>query len=113
MRRLRMPNMMLLPLPVHDQNHLPVPRRSTGRLLTSSRAARAFRSVLESRRNTQVVNEFRSKMRVAEDLISKLAFSLKEIQGARRRKPKKSEKAKPANLLSVATDLRNVIRLHE
>ena len=113
MRTLRFPsNFLLLTLPVHDQNRLPVPRRASARLLTSSRAAHAFRTMLERNRDNQVVTEFRTKMRVAEDLISKLAFSLKEIQGARRRKPK-SEKAKPANLFHVGNDLRNVIRLHE
>lgn len=93
--------MLLLTLPRHDRSLLPVPRRS--RLLTPRTAARAFRSVLETRKNVQIMNEFRSKMRLAEDLISKLAFSLNEIQHARRRPKKKETKSrKPAAVLLVS-----------
>jgi hypothetical protein len=67
----------LLPLPVHNQNRLPVPYRG-GKML------------LKATKDTQIVQEFRSKLRRAEELISKLAFNLREIQGLRRKNRVKS-----------------------
>lgn len=97
--------MLLLSLPNHDGSLLPVPRaHSGGRLLAAGRAAwtAALSSALERRRNIQVVAEFRSKMKTAEDLISKLAFSLREIQTApRRRRKKKTESPNGAKILAV------------
>lgn len=76
---------LLLSFPHHDRSLLPVPRRMTRK---HSLSESLFRSLQDTKRDLQVVNEFRQKLRVAEDLISKLAFSLREIQGARK-KPKK------------------------
>lgn len=72
-----------------NQRFLPTLRPSVaGRLLTSNLAIRAVCSALESRRNHQIVSEFLNKLRMAEDLISKLTFSLREIQDSRRGKAK-------------------------
>jgi hypothetical protein len=60
----------LLPPPQHDEIHLPVPFRP--------RPA-AYR------RDTQIVREFREKLQLAEEMISKLAFSLSEIQNMKRK----------------------------
>lgn len=67
----------LLPLPSHDQRLLPALRLPAGPL-TSQRRRRP---------DVQIVHEFRAKLRMAEDLISKLAYNLREIQGMWR-KPK-------------------------
>jgi hypothetical protein len=79
----------LLPLPVHDQNLLPVPYRGGGMLLSES-VGRRLRSMMNARKNTQIVQEFRSKLRQAEELVSKLAFNLREIQGLRQKSRNKS-----------------------
>ena len=73
---------LLLALPKHDQSLLPAPRR-LARPLAPARALRFIRSVVDRGQDMQVVNEFRNKLRLAEDLISKLAYSLREIQGTR------------------------------
>jgi hypothetical protein len=86
-----------LAYPHHDLNLLPVPISVSGRRSLSfpslgRQASDLFRSVIEKRKDSQVVAEFRNKLRQTEDLISKLAFSLREIQGARR-KPKTKPKS--------------------
>jgi hypothetical protein len=91
---------LLLAFPDHDLNLLPVPvsftlssgRRSPGAASFGRQASHVFRSVIEKRKDLQVVTEFRNKLRQTEDLISKLAFSLREIQGARK-KPKTAPKS--------------------
>jgi hypothetical protein len=70
----------LLPSPQHDERLLPALQRTAGGTLASLRAAAS---------SQQIVQEFRWKMRVAEELITKLAFSLREIQGLRERPRKK------------------------
>lgn len=73
----------LLPLPNHDQRLLPAIRpnmRRTGRSLP--------------RPDLQIVQEFRAKLKIAEDLISKLAYNLQEIQDFWR-KPKSPESKAP------------------
>lgn len=67
-------------VPQHDNRCLPVPMG--GRRAPSGRVSSAR---LAARTSLQVVAEFRNKMKMAEELISKLAFSLREIQGLRRR----------------------------
>ena len=83
------PRTNLLPSPRHDQSHLPVPFAR----------ARRLRSSLDKCKDVQIVSEFRSKLRTAEEMISKLAFSLKEIQGMRRKKQDAS--GAPAKVLKV------------
>lgn len=78
MRHLSRASRILLPRPAHDRRKLPAIR-----INHSTRISRA--------QDSQIVQEFRSKLKVAEDLISKLAFSLREIQGMRRR-PKATSK---------------------
>lgn len=85
-----------LVVPQHDQQHLPVP--VTGRRNTS----RAPAARLAARTSHQIVTEFRAKMKAAEDLISKLAFSLREIQGLRRRPAKPQALAqRPTEVVSL------------
>jgi len=92
---------MKLVTPEHDQNRLPVlllqPNWQSGRFQGAHRAART---------SLQVVTEFRSKMRMAEDLIAKLEFSLREIQGTRKR-PKHLHKPvikPPALVIQIDTE---------
>lgn len=66
----------LLPMPLHDQRLLPALRLPNGAFYSQKR-----------RPDVQIVHEFRAKLRMAEDLISKLAYNLREIQGMWR-KPK-------------------------
>ncbi len=86
----------LLTTPHHDGTLLPVARNSTSK--------RSFKTFFQKSKDTQVVTEFRSKLKLAEDLISKLAFSLREIQGMGR-KTKETSNSKsarpPAQVLSV------------
>ena len=72
-------------------SHLPVPFVPT-----------PLRTRRERSHDTQIVNEFRAKLQLAEEMISKLAFSLSEIQGMKR-KPRIAKKlAKVAQILRVA-----------
>lgn len=57
--------------------------RGTRNLLLSWRRPNNLLKGKVSRFDTGIVTEFRNKMRMAEDLISKLAFSLREIQDGR------------------------------
>ena len=71
-------------------SHLPVPF-----------TPKPFRSRREKSHDSQIVKEFRAKLQLAEEMISKLAFSLNEIQGMKR-KPSASKKlAKVAKILRV------------
>jgi hypothetical protein len=60
---------------IKKDRSLPGLRRSA--LLTGQVAS----SAPEPKRDTQIVNEFRTKLRLADEMITKLAFSLREIQG--------------------------------
>ena len=53
----------LLALPVHDQKHLPIRTKSSLGL-----------------HNLHVMNEFRNKLKQAEEMVAKLSYSLREIQ---------------------------------
>lgn len=73
-------------IPAHPQAPAPFGTRLLAR--TGQQFNKAVRSFLEHERNRHIVTEFRSKLKKAEELIGKLAFSLQEIQGHRlRRKP--------------------------
>jgi hypothetical protein len=56
----------------------------------------------------QILQEFRNKLRQTEDLISKLAFNLREIQGMKR-KPKNPEPETPSsNVMSFSQAIRSI-----
>jgi len=75
--------LLFLGIPKHDETHLPVPASSAQSPASlSTRAMRLIRSIAERKENMRIVFEFRDKLRTAEELISKLAYSLREIQGA-------------------------------
>lgn len=61
-------------------------RRPAG-LLTGAVAGGEAEIGRKKMRDTQIVQEFRSKLRVAEEMVSKLAFNLREIQGLWNRTP--------------------------
>ncbi len=87
---------MKLVTPAQDQDRLPAPRRQLSRFQAARKAART---------SLQVVSEFRSKMRMAEELIAKLAFSLREIQGSRKRPKLNSLPAsQSAKIIQVDSD---------
>lgn len=90
----------LLPPPTHDESHLPVPFRSQ-----PVPYQRILRRTLRTDRlpDTQIVSEFRAKLQLAEEMISKLAFSLSEIQNM-----KKRPRAKRKTTLAQVTKLLRV-----
>lgn len=73
-------------LPSPDQE-----RRQSLKLQLFTRAAKAARA------DVQILQEFRAKMRQAEELISKLTFNLREIQDSWR-KPKYTESPRVLDL---------------
>ena len=77
--------------------NLPLPVAASQDPRSQGRAGSRLKKMLDRSQDMQVVQEFRSKLRSAEDLISKLAFSLREIQGVRRKKKDKAAKA-PAEI---------------
>jgi hypothetical protein len=82
---------LLLGRPRHDKNLLPVLKRGLFRG-QSNMATHLVRKAVDRTQDLKVVTEFRQKLRMAEDLISKLGFSMREIQTLRRRsKETKSE----------------------
>jgi hypothetical protein len=84
---------MKLVIPEHEQNRHPAPRHPAPHRQSSQyQAARKA-----ARTSLQVINEFRSKMRVAEEMITKLTFSLREIQGLRKRQRPKLTSASANN----------------
>lgn len=76
-------HLLFLALPKHDQTLLPVPTsEDQSPVSIPTRAMRFIQSIADRRENMRIVFEFRDKLRTAEELISKLAYSLREIQGA-------------------------------
>jgi hypothetical protein len=73
----------LLAHPIHDDNHLPVRIKTSGL------------------QNLQVVNEFRSKLRMAEEMMAKFSYSLREIQGM----PKRGTSRKTGSKINRRPDL--------
>lgn len=73
--------LLFLGIPKHDETHLPVPTSPPQSPSLSSRAMRLLRSIADHKENMRIVFEFRDKLRTTEELISKLAYSLREIQG--------------------------------
>lgn len=69
-------SLLLLPIPIHDHRHLPAPH--SPRLPREQKAP-----ARPHRQDVQIVQEFRAKLRLTEELISKLAFNLREIHGLR------------------------------
>ena len=90
---------------VYDETRLPVPYMRTHRL----------RSSLAKCRDVEIVTEFRSKMRAAEEMISKLAFSLKEIQGMRKMAPPENSRTnlQNASKLSSSNSTSKIARIRQ
>lgn len=78
------PKMFLLPLPAHDRKLLPS-LRGIGFISSRTGSSPKTQRPKDKRADTQMVQEFRAKLRLAEEMISKLAFNLREIQGAWRK----------------------------
>lgn len=74
--------MLLLALPKHDQSHLPVPTFNNRTPAVPTRTRRLLQAIADHKETMRIVFEFRSKLRTTEELISKLAYCLREIQGA-------------------------------
>jgi hypothetical protein len=80
--------MKLRHLKLHKEPHtilahaLSTAGRGTRQILMSWRRPQ-IAGKMKAKDNKGILQEFRAKMRTAEDLISKLAFSLREIQGDR------------------------------
>lgn len=83
---------LLLNLPKRDRSRLPVRQNETPASF-SDRARRFFRSITDRSEDMQIVAEFRNKLRTAEDLIAKLAYNLREIQGMREEEPSSRRQA--------------------
>jgi hypothetical protein len=75
----------LLKVPLYSKSSLPILAQREKLITTGRIAERLMQSLIEAKRDLQIVTEFRNKLRLTEDLIAKLAFSLREIQGLRRK----------------------------
>jgi len=90
---------------------LPVLRNGQRHNLQTA-ASRVLHSMIESRKDLQVVADFINKLRTAEDLVSKLGFSLREIQRTRRPSSGARKKRAKSNPKSFAqSEPSNVVRL--
>lgn len=83
---------LFLSLPQRDRSLLPVPRRAARAPMTLAHGMAELRWRLSrsAQKDMQIMTEFKNKLRMAEDLISKLAFNLREIQNLKRKPAEES-----------------------